>query len=324
MKIPASVRALFEELSPRYATLMGLVNALVLSQKERRWHYESRIKTEQSFALKLETGRELHPNQPEDFFACTIVVENQTRVKDAEEFARRLFTVLTRRPERSNSTPLPAHSFDFDDLRLYVSWKDHPTQKPTGSHGLKFEFQIKTFLQHAWSVATHDLVYKTDDVSWATSRIAYQVKATLENAELSIAEARRLTEAVMLNKTDRASVELQTVIDEIRRRWTQEQLPKDLRRLALNVGDIARLLKVPLDELWKCVDEATAAGAGTKTLNLSPHGAILSALLQQRGPEVFQPLAHAKRGQVFVPLEIELPSLPRGVSDRIVRPPLPS
>ena len=50
--------------------------------------------------------------------------------------------------------------------------------------------------------AEGDLVYKTDDVNWATSRITYQVKATLENAELSIAEARRLTEAAMLDKTD--------------------------------------------------------------------------------------------------------------------------
>ena len=324
MKIPASMRALFEELSPRYSALMGQVDELVQSHKERRWHYESRLKTEQSFALKLETGRELNPNQPEDFFACIIVVENQTRVKDAEEFARRLFSVVTRRPERSDYTPLPAHSFDFDDLRLYVSWQDDHAQKPTGLNGLKFEFQIKTFLQHAWSVATHDLVYKTDDVNWATSRIAYQVKASLENAELSIAEARRLTEAAMLNKTDRASVELQAIIGEIRRRWTQDQLPKDLRRLALNIGDVARLLKVSLDELWKCVDQATVTGAGTKTLNLSPHGAILSALLQQRGPDVFQPLANAKRGQVFVPLEIELPSLPRAVSERIVRPRLSS
>jgi hypothetical protein len=322
MKIPASVRTLFGELSPRYSDLKGLVDGLVMSQKERRWHYESRIKTEQSFALKLETGRELKPSQPEDFFACTIVVENQTRVHDAEEFARRLFTVVTRRPGSSNSTPLPAHSFDFDDLLLYVSWRDDHSQKPTGFHGLMFEFQIKTFLQHAWSVATHDLVYKTDDVNWATSRIAYQVKATLENAELSIAEARRLTDAAMLNKTDRASAELQTIISAIRDRWAPEQLPSDLRRLAQNIGDIARLLKVSLDELWECVDEATAAGAGTKTLNLSPHGAILSALLQKRGPEIFHQLACAKRGQVFVPREIELPSLPKGVTDRIIRPPL--
>lgn len=322
MKIPASVRTLFEGLSPRYTALMGRVDALVQSQKERRWHYESRLKSEQSFALKLETGREPTPSQPEDFFACTIVVENQTRVEDAEKFVSRLFEVVTRRPERSGYTPLPAHSFDFDDLRLYVLWRDDPALRPTGLNGLKFEFQIKTFLQHAWSVATHDLVYKTDDVNWATSRIAYQVKASLENAELSIAEARRLTEAAMLKKSDRVNDELQVVIRSIRTRWPQEQLPQDLRRLALNIVDVARLLKVPLDEVWKSVDEATEAGAGTKTLNLSPHGAILSALIKKRGPEVFQPLANAKRGEVFLPLEIELPSLPKAVFDRIVRPQL--
>src|SRR5438477_13085798 len=124
MKIPASVRALFADLSSRYAELHRRVDALVQSQKERRWHYESRVKTEQSFALKLETGREPRPEQPEDFFACTLVVENHTRVVEAEEFACDLFTKMERRPQRRDVAPLPAYSFDFDDLRLYVAWKD--------------------------------------------------------------------------------------------------------------------------------------------------------------------------------------------------------
>jgi|ERR1041385_2699502 ppGpp synthetase/RelA/SpoT-type nucleotidyltranferase len=320
MKIPASVRAIFEQLLPRYKELRKRVDDLVQSKMERRWHYESRVKSEQSFALKLETGRERNLDQPEDFFACMIVVENQTRVQDAETFVCSHFDLLSRRPESSDSTPLPAHSFDFDDLRLYVAWKDDPAQKPTGLHGLRFEFQIKTYLQHAWSVATHDLVYKTDDVNWATSRIAYQVKAALENAELSIAEARRLTDAAMLKKMDKASGDLLRTIAEIRSRWSSEQLPKDLRRLALNVCDISRLLKVGLDEIWNCVDAATVTGAGTKTLNLSPHGAILSALLQKHGPNIFQPLASAKRGRLFVPIEIELPELPEKVMDRMLRP----
>ena len=320
MKVPGSVRALFEKLSPKYLALMDRVDALVQSKKERRWHYESRLKTEQSFALKLETGRELRPEEPEDFFACTLVVENQTRVEDAERFASNLFSVVSRRPSQRDITPLAPFSFDFDDLRLYVSWKDEPAQKPTGLAGLKFEFQIKTFLQHAWSVATHDLVYKTDDVNWATSRIAYQAKAALENAELSIAEARLLTEAAMLKKSDRASVQLRSVIEELRRRWSLEQLPKDLRRLAQNVNEVARHLRLSLDEVWNCVDAATAAGAGTHTLNLSPHGTIIAALLQQRGSDAFRQLESSKKGHLFVPLEIELPALPKNVADRIVRP----
>jgi hypothetical protein len=238
-----------------------------------------------------------------------------------EALAGRLFDLKQHRPKHVTETPLPAHSFDFDDLRLYVAWRDDPVQKPTGLNGLMFEFQIKTFLQHAWSVATHDLVYKTDDVNWATSRIAFLVKAALENAELSIAEARRLTDAPALNKSDRASNELLLTISEIRRRWSAEQLPKDLRRLALAVGDMARLLKLTSDQVWKCVDDATENGSGAKTLNLSPHGAILAAILEMNGPSIPDRLTSAKRGRIFVPVEIELPQLASNVMERIVRPP---
>lgn len=321
MKIPASVRALFGELSPRYEKLKTYVDALFESKIERRWHYESRLKTEESFALKLETGRELNPGKPEDFFACTVVVENQTKIRDAEDLAFKLFKLVQRRPERNDTTPLQPHSFDFDDLRLYVTWVDDKTQKPTGLDGLLFELQIKTFLQHAWSVATHDLVYKTDDVNWGTSRIAYQVKASLENAELSISEARRLTDASMLKKTDKTSFELLNTIREIQKRWAKEQLPDDLRRLAQSIGDIAWLLQIRLDDVWKDVDAATASGSGTKTLNLSPHGAVLSALLEKRGPHVFDPLANARKRKIFVPLEINLPHLAGNVMGHIIRPP---
>ncbi len=319
MKISASVRALYEQLRLRHDTLKEAVDSLVLSRKERRWHYESRVKAEQSFALKLEPGREVRPTEPKDFFACVLVVENQTRIQIAEEFVDRLFCVDARRPLNREVTPLQPHSFDFDDVRLYVSWQDDPAQRPTGLNGLTFEFQIKTFLQHAWSIATHDLVYKTDAVNWATSRIAYQVKAALENAELSIAEARQLSESVMLNKADRASVDLQKLIDEVQHRWPPELLPTDLRRLAQNISDVSHLLKISLPDLWECLDAATSAGAGTQTLNLSPHGAIISALLQRHGANTFQKLVSSKK-KVFVPLEIELPLLPDNVMKQIIRP----
>lgn len=321
MKIPKSVRDLHQEILPTYQKLEEVVNKLVVNKKERRWHYEGRIKTLESFALKLETGREKNPKMPEDFFGCFIVVENHARIPDAEKFVAELFQLHSRRPEKTGFTFLEPHSFSFDDLRLYVKWKDDPTQKPTGLEGVLFEVQIKTFLQHAWGIATHDFVYKSDDVDWASSRIAYQVKAMLENAELSIGQAKRLTESTMLAKVDKKYSDLKLLIAEIRNRWELEMLPKDLRRLAENIDSLIRILRLNVSDLWADVDEATKAGRGAKTLNLSPYGAVLAALIYKRGAAMFEPLAHPNnRKALFVPTEIDLPELQKDAQNWIIRP----
>lgn len=321
MKIPRSVRDLYDDLEPTYVQLQKSVNDLIVSKKERRWHYEERLKDRESFALKPETGRVKDPHMLEDFFACTLVVENHGRIPAAERFICELFDIDERRPKKADLTRLAPYSFDFDDLRLDVKWKDDPAQRPTGLHGRVFEVQVKTFLQHAWGIATHVFVYKTDDVDWATSRIAFQVKAMLENAELSIAEARRLTDTSLLNRSDKDCQQLRRTIEEIKVRWKPEQLPKDLRRLAQNILDMSWLLKLQMPDVWTALDEASAVGEGAETLNLSPYSAIVSALVRKRGPGLFKPLGNvdSRRG-LFVPLEVDLPALPASVSEHVIRP----
>jgi hypothetical protein len=76
-----------------------------------------------------------------------------------------------------------------------------------------------------------------------------------------------------------------------------------------------------LDDVWKDVDAATASGSGTKTLNCSTYGAVLSALLEKRGPHVFDPLVNARKRKIFAPFEINLPHLAEKVMDHIVRLP---
>lgn len=322
MKISQSVRNRYDEIHGDYCKLRTHVDARIGAIKSKRWHYESRIKDLESYALKLETGREKNPGKPEDMFGCTIVVENHSRIDEAARELGNLFKEAYRRPANSKRTSLSPHSFSFEDLRLYMRVIDDEALPPTGLDSLVFEIQIKTFLQHAWGIATHDLVYKSDEISWATSRVAFQVKAMLENAELSISEAKRLTASTMLDRCSEETIKTSEIIAEIKTRWSDPvSLPKDLIRLADNILHLGRALRLDISAVWKALDAATSNGRGAKVLNLSPYGAILESLLQAHGASLFAPLAHPKNSQyVFVPLEVELPGLHANIERWIIKP----
>ena len=322
MKIPQSVRNCYQEIYQPYERLKSLVDAKIGGRKSSKWHYESRLKELDSYALKLETGRETNPRRPEDMFACTIVVENHSKIPEATRLATALFKEEYRRPRVANRTSLSSHSFAFEDLRIYLSWVDEDSQPPTSANGLLFEIQIKTFLQHAWGIATHDLIYKTDEASWASSRVAYQAKAMLENAELSISEAKRLTTCALLDRTDACTETLVATMNNLKIRWTEPgTLPRNLQGLANNIVGLAKALTITLDELWVMLDKATAEGRGAKLLDLSPYAATLDALVAARKTRLFKPLARkSNHRHIFVPTEVELPALPRGAENWIVRP----
>ena len=189
MKVPASVRALFEAQRDANDKLREAVKDLLKPRLQPYWHYVDRVKTEESFALKIESGRFGDPARLEDFFACTIVVRNHSEIPEAEKLVLEIFSLHERRPPSSVLTKKYSSSFAFDDLRLYVKYIEDPALPPKGLKDIPFEVQVKTFLQHAWSIATHDLIYKTDSVSWPKERIAFQVRAMLEHVEISITEA---------------------------------------------------------------------------------------------------------------------------------------
>lgn len=310
MKIPQTLRSIYENSKPDYERLSNAVDQLIQGRKLPAWHYTSRIKDMQSFALKIETGRYQNPGELEDMFGCTIIVENQTKISEAEKLIRELFDFHNRRPKDLAHTSLRPSSFEFDGLRLYVRWKDSPELPPTGLAGLLFEVQIKTFLQHAWGIATHDLVYKPDELDWNTSRIAYQVKAMLEHAETSIAAAKVLAMEPSLKKEDDETKKLGAVIVWLRQIWKDtDLLPRDLRRLAENLLNLAKVLAIQWEDIKQWTEEATAAGKGAAILNLSPYCIIVKTIFEQ--PNINEKLSHLKektsnRTRVIVPDEAEI------------------
>jgi hypothetical protein len=180
----------------------------------------------------------------------------------------------------------------------------------TQVNGLQFEVQIKTFLQHAWSIATHDLIYKTAEPHWGKQRIAFQIKAMLEHAEVSIQEAEKLSSGAALTKTTRASRNLSDTVAVLRAVWAPDDLPKDLRRLGENVCALTEALRLDLADLRGLLEAESAEGRGAHTRNLSPFGVVIASLFRHRKEQLIATLSgppQKRRPKVVIAAEVELP-----------------
>lgn len=307
MKIAKYLRDLHASQTKTYGQLKFEVDRFFEAHREPSWHYVSRLKDIESFALKVETGR-AKPNEMEDFFACTLAVENLRSMAKAERMVKKRFKFSERRPKADTFTSKPPDSFRFDDTRLYVRWKDNPVSRPTGLNGLLFEVQIKTFLAHAWSVATHDLTYKTNEKSWPKERIAFQVKAMLEHAEISIAEADKLASTASLNKIDDLSKRISEIIGMMDTLWPAVALPQDKKRLAENINNLIGSLGISLNRLQEIIAKETDFGKGTKTLNLSPYCTVVQSLVNQEADKVLKYITGPKKEfKIYMSCELEIP-----------------
>ena len=219
------------------------------------------------------------PTRLEDFFACTVIVPTCADIGSAEVTVSRLYDRKERRPSDDNFTRKASSEFVFDDLRLYVARRPRASGRDPDLDGIVFEVQIKTILQHAWSVATHDLIYKTDTVSWALERIAFQVKAMLEHAEISVSEAMTLARGSAVAKEDRQTRDVLETLLHVRRVWAEDQLPRDVRRLATSLLALLRLCGVGVDEFRVVVDQERDRVGGVPK-ELSPYAFTVQALAQ--------------------------------------------
>lgn len=319
MKIVKRIRDIHRQCLRRYEQLKLEVHGALKNRiEDSGWFFFSRIKSIESFAQKIETGRVSDPTQLEDFFACTIVVPTIMEIGRAEKLVSDWYDRKERRPADDHYVRKASSSFLFDDLRLYVARRARTDGKFPDLDGTLFEVQIKTILQHAWSVATHDLIYKTESVSWSLERIAYQLKAMLEHAEISVAEASQLARSSGVDKEDQRTRDILGVISYLREVWPADQLPRDIRRLATNILAVLRGCGVRVEKLPGIVaDEAQRVGSVPK--DMSPYAFTIQALAHSRSAGLQRALENPGRGPVIVIHDgMDVPDWMRTGSPRIV------
>lgn len=84
---------------------------------------------------------------------------------------------------------------------------------------------------------------------WPRERIAFQVKAMLEHAEIAIAEANRLADAPAVAKKDDRTTEILKLTEQIRALWAPDRLPRDIKRLAETTQQMFQSCKLNVERL---------------------------------------------------------------------------
>ncbi len=308
MKVIQSARKLYEQQVGANNMLQITVDEMFKKEKKDNWHYESRIKSVDSFALKIESGR-FDPVRLEDFFACRIVVNSSKAIEEAMKLIKSHFEIVRKRPPDPLITHKSPDLFAFDDLRLYVKLKENKILPPRIQDNIIFEIQVKTFLQHAWQIATHDLIYKANNISWSKQRIAFQIKAMLEHAELSIEAADDLANLPNLSKSDEKILYQKDVMKTISGLWEKEDLPNDLTTFTRNLAKLLTELNISTQELKTLIEKETNLGKGTKTRNLSPYAIVIQTLIYTKSTKLKRFLCrHNQRRtfKIYLPPEIEI------------------
>jgi ppGpp synthetase/RelA/SpoT-type nucleotidyltranferase len=172
------VRALVEQVGKRVQdTLSGFC-------KEQGFLFDWRFKSLESVAEKIESGRFPSWTDIDDLFACTIVVPSLVSESEVISFLQEKFLQirLVRRGEAKKAPDV----FRFDATRFGGQLRPPAGLDVRGAtvYQISFEIQVQTLFEHAWTKATHSLVYKSTQTDWRRLRLAAQIKAAVEQLDM--------------------------------------------------------------------------------------------------------------------------------------------
>jgi ppGpp synthetase/RelA/SpoT-type nucleotidyltranferase len=143
-----------------------------------------RVKKTESVVEKIETGRFSSWSDLDDWVACSIVIPTRREEVEVAAFLKSIFNVYNVRSRRDARTP--PDTFRFDSTRVLarlIPPPGLPLPPAPSEYDIGFEVQIRTAFEHAWSVATHTLTYKSQTIDWKRLRVTAQLRASIEQLD---------------------------------------------------------------------------------------------------------------------------------------------
>lgn len=241
MIYPSILDRKYQEYKPFVENVSEKVQSTLKNYCEQRTGYAFiyRIKSIESLAEKIETGRFKKWSDLDDLFACTVIIPTLLHEKEVIEFCKNTFNIIGT-VKRGQNKKAP-DTFRFDSTRLYAQLKkpdDTNEDNILSIYQIKFEIQIKTAFEHAWSVSTHDLVYKSSEIDWRKLRLAAQIKATVEQLDTLIMAFQEISDFIEDNDYSEIKIkrQLATEINKLFANKIPDELrPKDMSRFCDNL-----------------------------------------------------------------------------------------
>jgi len=262
MIYPSILERRYQEYYPFLEEVSNRVKSTILNFCEKHsYAFISRVKTVESLAEKIETGRFEAWSELNDLFACTVIVPTLSFEQEVIDFCKTTFAEV-KITKRGQSRKAP-DVFRFDSTRLYANLK-RPNEMPTSEiiniFNIRFEIQIRSAFEHAWSVSTHALTYKSSEVDWKRLRLAAQIKATVEQLDTLILGFEQLS----LNISESPWTEIKDkskfakTINNLfkQNRIPSELAPKDMSRFCDNLYDFVKSSSTEIDiqSVIKCLE----------------------------------------------------------------------
>jgi hypothetical protein len=141
-------------------------------------------------------------------------------------------------------------------------------------------------------------------MSWAKSRVAFQIKAMLEQAEYAIATIPDMANEDFYPKNN-SYEDKKDIIKFLREEWEEARLPEDLSRLSDIIINFLKIIKSDLTELKKILILESKEKRGTNILNISPFNTIVLSYAYQT-PTYFNNIKSDKF-KLIVTDEFDLP-----------------